>query len=213
MDGILRPMLFILLPALGCGIAALLAWRAFRDARLEFGIPEPRPGQPDRGKMQLLVMVQMTVASPIFGFVCYILVGMAVTPPADDAVLAMGVCIGLSGLFTALGQGTIARAAARDLARNPRNFGRHVIAVLQCEPVMLLAFVVFMLSVSATPAPAGLAAANYIMGGSSVGAVVSGILAANIDPSQMAKRVVRGAMGTLPALLGFLAAVWLLLLA
>jgi hypothetical protein len=51
------------------------------------------------------------------------------------------------------------------------------------------------------------------MGVSSVGGLVSGILAAPIDPTQMGKRLVRNAVGLSLAALGFLAAFWLLRLA
>jgi F0F1-type ATP synthase membrane subunit c/vacuolar-type H+-ATPase subunit K len=210
MDGLLPVMLFILLPAIGTLVAALLAWRAFRDARDEAGIPAAPAGQPDRAMGQVLPLIAITATGPVFGMALFLIARMADPPLADNAFIAIGTCIGLAGLFTALGQGMIARVAARDIVRAPANFARHLVTVAQCEPGVIFAFALAFLSIQATPPPANLAMADYIMGVSSIGAVVSGLLSANVDPLQMGRRTVRSAVGMALALAGFLAAYILL---
>jgi len=210
MDGILPLMLFILLPAVGVAVAALLTLLAFRDARVETGAPAVPAGRPDPAMGRVLIFVVLPTTGPIFGFALYYLAVQAYPSLAGDAVIAIGTCFGMAGLFTALGQGILARVAARDIVRNPANFGRHVVVIAQCEAVVVLAFAIAYLSMSADPPPAGLAMANYIMGVSSIGAVVSGLLVANVDPARMPRRIVRGMAGTGLALVGFLAAFLLL---
>lgn len=210
MDGILPLMLFILLPAVGVAVATLLTLLAFRDARVEAGVPAVPAGRPDPAMGRVLTFVVLPTTGPIFGFTLYYLAVQAYPSLADDAVIAIGTCFGMAGLFTALGQGILARVAARDIVRRPESFAKHLVAIVYFEPAVIFAFVIAYLSMSADPPPANLALANYIMGVSSVGALISALLSANVDALQMRRRMIRMLVGVALALAGFLAAYILL---
>lgn len=203
------PLLFVALPAAGVAAAALLTYRAYSD-EVEAVRGECSEEKLIRSRALVMNYLTLPVTVVLFGLVGFMMFYRHDPPLSESVASAVGLNIGLAGLFTSLGEGLVGRAAARDCVKRPENFGRNIIFVMLCEPAVLFALIVMFLTLGNTSAPTDkLVTANYIMAALSFGGLVSGFLGApgvGLEPRLIGKRIALASLGTTISLPGLLAA-------
>jgi F0F1-type ATP synthase membrane subunit c/vacuolar-type H+-ATPase subunit K len=197
---------FIGLPLLGTLIALYFAFSAHKKVANAIMHEKDSELRIRGGRMKLMVMMMLPFTAVIFGFAGFILLSKPSRILEESIITAIGINIGLAGLFCALGEGAIMHGAAKDMIKKPENFGKHLVPMTNCEISLIFAFVVLFLSLDSTASIGQITTANYIMAIASVGGLVSGVLVAMVEPTRFTRRLYLSLISAIAGVIGFVIA-------
>jgi F0F1-type ATP synthase membrane subunit c/vacuolar-type H+-ATPase subunit K len=206
MDPLLGLVLSVGVAGIGCTIAAVSMWTAFRMELNEIADEEERKKMDEEFRPKTIVSMVLPTTTVVFSLVIF-MIAQSKALITEDFFYFICTNIGISGFIVSVAEGYYVRGTTKQVFENPEHWGKSISNLTLCELPILFVLVIAFTSLSkVTGNDADLFWPNRIVMIGSTGSLVSAALMLRYELKDFQKAMLVGLFGTSISLVSFLLA-------